>query len=84
MKNYFNEIEKKIKQKLDIEKIEIIDNSHKHEGHKFFSKDRYHLHLKIISPELKSMTRLNAQRLIMNILKKDLNTKIHALEISIN
>jgi BolA family transcriptional regulator, general stress-responsive regulator len=83
MKNYFIEIEKKLEKKIKFKKIEIIDNSYKHKKHKFFSKDRYHLHLKINSLSLKSMTRLNAQKLVMNILKEDLNTKIHALEISI-
>jgi len=84
MKDYFIEIEKKLGKKLKFEKIDIIDNSQKHKRHKFFSKDRYHLHLKINSSYLKSMSRLSAQRLIMNILKEDLNTKIHALEISID
>ena len=42
-----------------------------------------HLHLKIKSLYLKSISRLSAQKLIMNVLKEDLKTKIHALEISI-
>ena len=69
MENYFKEIEKKLEQKFKFEKIEIIDNSHKHKGHRFFSKDKYHLHLKIQSLYLKSLTRLNAQKLIMTVLK---------------
>tara|TARA_E500000178_G_C16398631_1_gene477671 strand:+ start:104 stop:358 length:255 start_codon:yes stop_codon:yes gene_type:complete len=83
MENYLKEIEKKLKDRINIEKIEIIDNSHKHKGHKFFSKEKYHLHLKIESLYLKSLTRLSAQKTIMNILKNDLKTKIHALEINI-
>ena len=84
MENYFKEIEKKLEQKFKFEKIEIIDNSHKHKGHRFFSKDKYHLHLKIQSLYLKSITRLSAQKIIMSTLKDDLKTKIHALEISID
>ena len=83
MKNYLKEIEKKLNQNIKLEKLEIIDNSHKHKGHKFFSKDKLHLHLKIKSLYLKSISRLNAQKLVMKILKEDLSTKIHALEISI-
>ena len=83
MENYFNVIEKKLKEKINFEKLEIIDNTHKHKGHKFFSKEKYHLHLKIKSLYLKSISRLSAQKMIMNILKEDLKTKIHALEISI-
>ena len=83
MENYFKDIEKKLEQKINFEELEIIDNSHKHKGHKFFSKEKYHLHIKIKSLYLKSISRLSAQKLIMNLLKEDLKTKIHALEISI-
>jgi BolA family transcriptional regulator, general stress-responsive regulator len=83
MENYLKNIEKKLKKKIDFQKIEIVNNSHKHKGHKFFSADKYHLHLKIKSLYLNSISRLNAQKLIMNILKEDLKNKIHALEISI-
>ena len=68
MENYFKDIEKRLKKKIDIQKLEITDNSHKHKGHKFFSKDKYHLQLKISSLYLKSLSRLSAQKLIMNIL----------------
>ena len=83
MEDYFNSIEKKLKEKINFEELEIIDNSQKHKRHKFFSKEKYHLHIKIKSLYLKSISRLSAQKLIMNLLKEDLKTKIHALEISI-
>ena len=83
MENYLKYIEKKLEEKIKFESIEIIDNSKRHIGHKSFSKNKYHLHLKIKSLYLKSITRLNAQKLIMKILKDDLKNKIHALEISI-
>ena len=83
MEDYFKDIEKKLKEKINFEELEIIDNSHKHKGHKFFSKEKYHLHIKIKSLYLKSISRLSAQKLIMSILKEDLKNKIHALEISI-
>ncbi len=83
MKYYFKEIENKLKKKIKIESMEIVDNSHLHKGHKFFSSEKFHLHLKIKSNFLKSYTRVNAHKIIMSILKNDLKTKIHALEISI-
>ena len=83
MKNYFEEISKKLNDEIDIEDVEIIDNSHKHKNHKSFSEDKYHLLLNIQSQYLKSISRLNAQKLIMNILKDELKKKIHALEIKI-
>ena len=84
MENYLIKLEKKLKKNITFEKLEIVDNSHKHVNHKFFSKDKYHLHLKIKSIQLKSISRIEAQKLIMQTLKDDLKTKIHALEISID
>jgi len=84
MDNYLKHIELKLREKINFEELEIIDNSEKHKKHKFFSKDKYHLHVKIKSLSLKSMTRLSAQKFIMSVLKEDLKYKIHALEISID
>ena len=83
MKNYFNEIKSKINNKIEVEDIEIIDNTHKHKGHKFYSPNKFHLHLKIKSLYLNSLSRVSSQKIIMKILSDDLKTKIHALEISI-
>ena len=83
MENYFKEIESKLAEKINFEKLEIINNSHKHKGHKFFSEEKYHLHLKIKSLYLNSLSRVSAQKMIMKILNEDLKTKIHALEIRI-
>ena len=83
MKNYFDEIKEKLRNNLKIEKIEIVDNSHKHKGHKFFSPEKYHLNLKIKSFHLNSISRINAQKMIMKVLQDELKTRIHALEINI-
>ncbi len=83
MKNYFEEIFEKLNSEIKIEDIEIIDNSYKHKGHKFFSPEKLHLHLKIKSLYLNSIPRVSAQKMVMKILSEDLKTKIHALEISI-
>ena len=83
MKNYFEEIQSKLNEELELEDIEIVDNSHKHKGHKFYSPEKFHLHLKIKSLHLSSLSRLRAQKKIMKVLSEDLKTKIHALEISI-
>ena len=84
MKNYFEEIRKKLKDNLNFEDLIIIDNSHLHKKHKSFSPEKFHLHLKFKSTQLNSISRIDAQKMIMQILKDDLKTKIHALEISID
>ena len=83
MKNYFEEIRIKLNKEIEIEDIEIVDNSHKHKGHKFYTPEKFHLHLKIKSLYLSSLSRVSAQKMIMKVLSEDLKTKIHALEISI-
>ena len=47
MKDYLKYIEKKLQKKIKFESLLVIDNSAKHKGHKFFSEEKYHLHLKI-------------------------------------
>ena len=83
MKNYFDEICKKIKKEIEIEDIKIVDNSYKHKGHKFYSPEKFHLQLKIKSLYLNSISRVSAQKTVMKVLSEDLKTKIHALEINI-
>ena len=83
MENYFEEIKKKLKKEINFEKLEIVDNTYKHESHKSFQKGKYHLKLKIKSVYLKSLKRLDAQKIVMQVLKDDFKNKIHALEISI-
>lgn len=83
MNNFFISIINKLKKKIEIEHIEVVDNSHKHKSHKSFSPDKFHLKLKIKSQYLNSISRVVAQKEIMRVLKDELKAKIHALEISI-
>ena len=83
MNNFFEDIISKLKKEIEIEQIEIVDNSHKHVKHKSFSPDKFHLQLKIKSLYLNSLSRVTAQKEVMKVLKDELSNKIHALEISI-
>ena len=83
MNNFFKDIIAKLKKEIEIEQIEIVDNSHKHVKHKSFSPEKFHLHLKIKSLYLNSLSRVTAQKEVMKVLKDELSSKIHALEISI-
>ena len=83
MNNFFEDIIAKLKKEIEIEQIEIVDNSHKHVKHKSFSPEKFHLHLKIKSLYLNSLSRVTAQKEVMKVLKDELSNKIHALEISI-
>ncbi len=81
MSLYINQIKKKIKSKIKLEEIEIIDNSHAHKGHKSFQKGKLHLILEIKSNYLNKLRRLEAEKIIMKIFKDEFHEKLHALEI---
>tara|TARA_B110000977_G_C10688665_1_gene342553 strand:+ start:24 stop:278 length:255 start_codon:yes stop_codon:yes gene_type:complete len=83
MNDFLKFIKNKIIENIKIESILIIDNSDLHKKHKFFNSEKYHLSLEIRSVYLNSLTKIKAQREIMKLLDKELNTKIHALEIKI-
>ena len=83
MNNFFEDIISKLQKEIEIEQIEIVDNSHKHVKHKSFLPDKFHLQLKIKSLYLNSISRVSAQKKIMKILKNELSNEIHALEINI-
>ena len=83
MKKFLDLIEKKIKEKIVLENIKIIDNTSKHKKHKSFIEGKSHLCIEIESKFLKSMSRLSAQRAIMKILQDEMKSKIHAIEIKI-
>lgn len=83
MNIFFETIIEKLKKEIEIEHIEIVDNSLKHKKHESFKPNKFHLQLKIKSLYLNSIPRVSAQKKIMKILKDELSDKIHALEINI-
>ncbi len=84
MESFIKVVEKKIRDSIELNKIEIIDNSLKHQGHKSFNKDKFHLKIIIDSKYLKSLNKIQAHKKVMKILEKELKNKIHALELKIN
>ena len=80
MSPYINQIKEKIKNKIELEEIEIIDNSDAHKRHKSFQKGKLHLILEIKSNYLNKLKRLDAERIIMKIFKDEFQEKLHALE----
>ena len=49
MNIYINQIEKKIKNKIKLEEIKIIDNTDAHKKHKSFQAGKLHLILEVKS-----------------------------------
>jgi len=84
MKSFIETIKEKITKNIQVNKIEIIDNSHLHKRHKSFNKSKLHLKIIIESEFLKSFSRVDSHKKITNLLKDEIEKKIHSLEIKIN
>ena len=83
MINFIKKLEIKISRELNLEKIQIIDNSDLHRKHKSFNPDKVHLKIIIYSKKFKKMKRIDAHKMIFSLLKEEMKNKIHALEIEI-
>ena len=83
MTNFLDKVKEKLNLKLQAEKILLVDNSHLHTKHKSFDINKFHLKLIIQSKKLVKMNKIDAHKLIFSILKDEVKTKIHALEIEI-
>jgi stress-induced morphogen len=81
--DYLDKIVKIVDEKLNPEKISLIDNSSLHSKHKFYDTEKFHLKLVIQSEKLKKMKKIEAHKLIFSVLKEEMKKKIHALEIEI-
>ena len=82
--NFFDEIKNKIIKEINPENLELIDNSHLHVKHKSFDSNKLHLKIIIKSQKLKNMGKILAHKKFYSILKEEMNSNIHALEIEIN
>jgi len=80
----FEQIRKKINNELETQNITLIDNSRFHNKHKSFDPSKSHIKIIIQSDDLKKMSKIEAHKKIFSILRDEMNTKIHALEIEIN
>ena len=83
MEKLFNTIKEKIKKNIQVEKIEIIDNTYKHLKHKHHTKNKLHLQIIIESNFLKSLSKVESQRKIMHILNEEIKEIIHSIEIKV-
>ena len=81
-----NQLSKKIENKLlkdnSIEDVKIIDNTDKHLKHNSHQKGKFHIKLEINSDTLKKTNRIESNKVIYKILREELKTDIHSLQIS--
>ena len=83
MIDFFEQIKEKINKEIKPENIILIDNSNLHVHHKSFDSNKFHLKIIVKSQKLKDMNKVEAHKEIFSILKDEMNSRIHALEIEI-
>ena len=76
-------VDKKLKRKIKINNIKIEDKSFLHKKHKNFDEDKFHIKLTIESSELRKISSIEANRKIYDVLKDEMNRRIHSLQIII-
>tara|TARA_B100000686_G_C16393419_1_gene763596 strand:- start:193 stop:447 length:255 start_codon:yes stop_codon:yes gene_type:complete len=83
MTTFLEDVKEKINRELNPENLLLVDNSHLHKKHESFDNTRLNLKLVIKSEKLKKMSKIEAHKKIFSILKDEMKSKIHALEIHI-
>ena len=77
-------IKKKLSNQIDIQDIEIEDKSFLHKNHIGNQEGKFHLKIKIVSDELKLMSRIDSNKKIYKILDQELKETIHSIQILIS
>jgi stress-induced morphogen len=83
MTDFLEKIKVKINNKLNPEKVLLVDNSDLHKKHKQFDSKKLNLKIIVESKKLRNMNKIEAHKIIFSILKDEMQSKIHALEIHI-
>ncbi len=74
-------IKKKIRDNIELEDIDVEDKSFLHKNHTGNKKDKFHLKISIKSKTLNEMNKIEANKKIYKILKEEMNSCIHSLQI---
>ena len=82
--NLIETVKKKICNKIECERIYVEDKTFLHKKHKNFDSKKFHLKVKIKSLELKSKKKIEANRLIFDILEQEIKDYIHSIQLFIN
>ena len=75
-------IEEKLRSGLSPERLEIRDDSSRHEGHAGWRPGGgTHFHVEIVSDAFSGKSRVEQQRLVYGLLKEEFDAGLHALQL---
>ncbi len=76
-------IEAKLKAAFQPERLEVVDESHRHEGHSGWREGgETHFQVTLVSEAFKGLSRLERQRAVYAALSEEMAGPVHALQIS--
>ncbi|MCT4657022.1 MAG: BolA family transcriptional regulator [Cohaesibacter sp.] len=79
-----NNIEKKLTHQLQPSLLEVIDESEQHRGHGGWQEGgETHFRIRIAAPAFAELSRVQAHRLVHDIIKEELDGPIHALALEV-
>ena len=81
MRKSIGEIEKTLKQGLEVHLLQIEDQGHLHQGHEPAKAGKLHLKMLVVSDEFLNLNQIERHQKIYFILTKYLADKLHALSL---
>ncbi len=74
-------IESKLREALDAEHVDVVDESHLHAGHAGAASGGGHFRATIVSAAFEGEGRLARQRRVFDVLSEEMKREIHALSM---
>jgi BolA protein len=81
LRKSIGEIEKTLKQGLEVHLLQIEDQGHLHQGHEPAKAGKLHLKMLVVSDEFLNLNQIERHQKIYFILTKYLADKLHALSL---
>ena len=76
-------VKKKIKKKINVQKIIIEDQTYLLLNHAGHDKKKFHIKISIESDYLNKMDRIKRSKIIYNLLNNELKNYIHSIQLNI-
>jgi BolA family transcriptional regulator, general stress-responsive regulator len=81
--SYRNRITKKLTEGLEPTALEVIDESHQHQGHAGHREGgETHFRVVVVSPSFAGKSRVERHRMVNALLAAELTERVHALAIA--
>lgn len=76
-----DELESRLRERLETTHLEVVDESHLHVGHAGARDGGGHYRALIVSPRFEGLNRVRAQQLVFDVLGDWMGREIHALSL---